>query len=125
MKVNREALITTGDTTTDKIFAHYIDEKKYPLSAKQEEIRDRWLAAWTLRLGFRSAEQAVNIYKKRFNLSRAQAFRDLKRAEKLFGSLSKTDREAKRSIWAEYVHRFFIDLHKKNKILKQWVKHLN
>ncbi len=108
MSVNRLALIKTGDTTLDKIFAHYIDETKYKLSKKQEEIKERWLAAWTLRITFHSTDQAIKAYMDKYDVSRAQAFRDVARAERLFGNLSKTDRDGKRAIWSEYVHKYML-----------------
>lgn len=108
MAINRLALVKTGDTTFDKIFAHYIDEKKYTLSKKQEEIKERWLAAWTLRITFHSTDQAINVYMNKYSVSRAQAFRDISRAERLFGSLSKTDKDGKRAIWSEYIHKYYL-----------------
>jgi len=107
-KINKLALIKTGDTTYDKIFAHFLDEKKYKLSSTQEKIKNRWLAAWTLRLSLSSTEQTINIYMERFGVSRAQAFKDINRAESLFGSLAKTNKDGKRAIWSEYVHQYLL-----------------
>lgn len=100
--------ITTGDTTFDKIWAHFLDETKFPLSPKNEEIKERWLAAWTLRLNFHSTEQAVSVHMVKYDISRAQAFRDINNAERLFGNLMKTDRAGKLAVWAEYCHKFYL-----------------
>lgn len=98
-------VLKTGDTTFDKIYASFIDEDT-KLSPKQEEIKDRWLAVWTLRLNYHSTDQAVQVHMKRFGVERAQTFRDLKQAEKLFGNITTTSIEGKRAIWAEYCHKF-------------------
>lgn len=99
--------IQTGDTTFDKIWAHFLDETTYKLTEKQTELKERWLAAWTLRLNFHSTEQAINVHMQKYGVSRAQAFRDINNAERLFGNLMKTDRAGKLAIWAEYCHKYF------------------
>jgi hypothetical protein len=100
--------INTGDTSFDKIWAHFIDENTYKLSKKQEILKERWLAAWTLRLNFHSTEQAVKVHMEKYNVSRAQAFRDINNAERLFGNISKTDRAGKMAIWSEYCHKYYL-----------------
>ena len=124
MSLPKRILVKTGDTTYDKIFAHFIDEKKYKLTPLQTQIKDRLLAAWTLRLNFHSTEQGVNVYMKKYSLSRAQAFRDISRAERLFGSLSKTTKDGKRAVWAEYVHKY-LQLSLESKDLKSVGKALD
>lgn len=98
--------IKTGDSTFDKIYAHFIDENAVSLTETQIEIRERWLAIWTLRLKFHSTEQAIQVHMEKYNIERAQTFRDLKNAEKLFGNILKTSNEGKRALWAEYCHKF-------------------
>lgn len=99
-------VVKTGDSTFDKIHAFFIDETVVSLSPKQEEIKERWLAVWTLRLNYHSTEQAISVYMKKYEVERAQTFRDLKNAEKLFGSISKTSIDGRRAIWAEYCHKY-------------------
>lgn len=105
---NNLPTINTGDTSFDKIWAHFLDETTYKLTEKQEELKERWLAAWTLRLNFHSTEQAVAVHMEKYGVSRAQAFRDINNAERLFGSLMKTDRAGKMAIWAEYCHKYYL-----------------
>ena len=99
-------IVKTGDTTFDKIYAHFLDDQKYKLTPLQTQIKERLLAAWTLRLNFHSTEQAVKVFMDKYELSRAQAFRDMSRAERLFGSLAKSNRDGKRAVWAEYIHKY-------------------
>ena len=106
--MNNYPSIKTGDTTYDKIWEYFLSETSVTLTPNQDEIRKRWLSAWTLRLEFHSTEQAVNVHMAKFEVSRAQTFRDLRNAEKLFGSLSKTNKDGKRAIWAEYCHKFYL-----------------
>lgn len=106
--------LKTGDSTFDKIYAYFVDEQNHSLSPKHEKIKDRWLSIWTLQLNFHSTEQAITAHRNLFKdendelLSRSQAFRDLSSANKIFGSLFKTTRDAKRAIYSEYVHKFYL-----------------
>ncbi len=101
------ALVKTGDSTFDKIYAYYVDSEKYTLTEKQQQIRERWLSAWTLRLQFHSKTQAVEVLCDKFGYTRAQGFRDLQNAERLFGNVLKTQREGTLAILYEYSHKFF------------------
>ena len=105
---NKLPSINTGDTSFDKIWAHFLDETKFPLTTKQEALKERWLAAWTLRLNFHSTEQAVAVHMEKYGVSRAQSFRDIRNAERLFGNLMKTDRAGKLAVWAEYCHKYYL-----------------
>lgn len=94
--------ILTKDSTYDKIFAWYIDEANNPLSEAEQAIQKRWSAIWGLLVNYHSPMQAVAVHMKEFNVSRAQAYRDLKDANSLFGNVRKTDKEGKRQILIEY-----------------------
>ena len=100
--------IKTGDSTFDKLYAYYKDSTKYPLTPNQTEIKDRWLAAFALRQNFHSREQATNVLMEKYQISRAQAYRDLKNAERLFGNVMKADRDGTLSILSEYSHKYLI-----------------
>lgn len=101
------ALVKTGSSTFDKIYAYYVDSAKYTLTPKQHAIRERWLSAWTLRLQFHSKTQAVEVLCDKYNIERAQGFRDLQSAERLFGNVLKTQREGTLAILYEYSHKYF------------------
>ena len=93
------------DTSFDKIFAYYLNPDKYTLTPKQEEIKERWLAAWTLRLKKKSPTKVAQILQETYkeqNLSRAQAFRDVQNAEKLYGNVINADRVGRMAIHYEY-----------------------
>ncbi|MBE7688450.1 hypothetical protein G1K66_08515 [Tenacibaculum finnmarkense] len=93
------------DSSFDKIFAFYKNPEKYELTTKQITIKNRWLAAWTLRLEgntpTKAAEKLQEVYKEE-KLSRAQAFRDVQNSEKLYGSIINADRTGRMAIHYEY-----------------------
>ncbi|WP_340074533.1 hypothetical protein [Leptobacterium sp. I13] len=101
-------IIKTGDSTFDKIYAYYKDPSKYPLTKKQTELKERWLAAFALRQNFHSREQASNVLMEKYDISRAQAYRDLKDAERLFGNIMKADRDGSLAILYEYSHKYLL-----------------
>lgn len=101
-------IIKTGDSTFDKVYAYYKDPKKYPLRDKQLELKDRWLAAFALRQNFHSREQATNVLMDKYKISRAQAYRDLRNAERLFGNVMKADRDGSLAILLEYSHKYLL-----------------
>mgnify|MGYP000162115730 CR=1 FL=1 len=100
--------IKTGDTTFDRIYAYYKDSTKYPLSEKQTEVKNRWLAAFTLRQNFHSREQAANVLMEKYGVKRAQAYRDLTNSERLFGNVMKADRNGSLAILLEYSHKYLL-----------------
>lgn len=108
MTIRHLPTIKTGDSSFDKIYAYYKDASKYPLTAKQTELKDRWLAAFTLRQNFHSREQAANVLIEKYGISRAQAYRDLKNAERLFGNVMKADRDGSLAILLEYSHKYLL-----------------
>ena len=108
MSFNHLTTIKTGDSSFDRIYAYYKDPKKYPLTEKQEEKKDRWLAAFTLRQNFHSREQAANVLMEKYDISRAQAYRDLRSAERLFGNVMKADRDGALAILYEYSHKYLL-----------------
>tara|TARA_B110000967_G_C18775392_1_gene505311 strand:+ start:167 stop:742 length:576 start_codon:yes stop_codon:yes gene_type:complete len=101
-------LVSTGDSSFDKIYAYYKDSTRYTLTPKQTELKDRWLAAFTLRQNFHSREQASNVLMEKYDIKRAQAYRDLKNAERLFGNVMKADRDGSLAILLEYSHKFLL-----------------
>ena len=108
MAVQHLPIIKTGDSSFDKIYAYYRDATKYPLTENQTKLKDRWLAAFTLRQNFHSKEQAANVLMEKYDISRAQAYRDLKNAERLFGNVMKADRDGSLAILLEYSHKFLL-----------------
>jgi hypothetical protein len=99
--------ISRGDTTLEKILAHYIQPEKFRLSEKQEIIRKRWSEVFTLRLNYYSPQQIVNKLVEDHGISLAQAYIDLKNSEILYGNVLDSDRKGKRAILYEYAHKFY------------------
>ena len=97
--------IKTGDSTNDKIWASFLSDD-IELSKANEKIKERIIIVWKLRVKMKTTEQAFNVYKKSFNLSRAQFFRDTKRADVIFGNLLETTQKAKKAIYGEMILKF-------------------
>lgn len=108
MAIQHLPTIKTGDSSLDKIYAYYKDATKHPLTTKQTEVKDRWLAAFTLRQNFHSKEQAANVLIEKYSISRAQAYKDLKKSEQLFGKVMKADRDGSLAILLEYSHKYLL-----------------
>lgn len=92
-----------GDSTFDKIQAFYVDPEKYQLSETLEAIRKRWIVVMTLQLKGYTKFKIVNMLVKDFELSEAQAYNDVRNAENIFGNINKTDNEAEKQIWKEWI----------------------
>lgn len=95
-------------TTFEKIFAWYVDKgNTIILSDKEEEQRKRWEAAFSLLCNFHSIEDARPVLEKQFNISSAQAYRDIKNAINLFGDVTKSEKEGYRHIIFQYSMKVF------------------
>lgn len=95
-------------TTIDKISAWYLDkESGVTLTEKEEKIRVRWSAAFSLLCQYHSPQQAVKVIQEQFDISEPQAYRDVKQATKLFGDVTKSEKEGYRHILYEYSMKVF------------------
>lgn len=99
--------ISKGDTTFENILAHHIDPLKFPLTEKQEEIRQRWAEVFALRLNYFSRIQVANKLVEDKGISLAQAYIDIRNSEHLYGNVLKADKEGNRAILFEYAHKFY------------------
>jgi hypothetical protein len=99
----RNMLIKRGDSTFDKILAHYINPEHFPLSETNTDILNRLNEVFALRLNHFSPRQIVNKWEKEKGISPAQAYLDIRNSEKLFGNILKADKEGSRAIWLEHV----------------------
>lgn len=117
-----------SDSTKDKIFAFYLERDVVKLSPKEEEIRERWSACFSLLCQYHSPQQAVSVMQQRFGISEAQAYRDVKSAMELFGDVNASDKQAYRHILFEFAMKIFqlaatkSDLAEMNKSLNTMVK---
>jgi hypothetical protein len=102
----RNMLIKRGDSTFDKILAHYIDPEHFPLSETNTDILNRLNEVFALRLNHFSSQQIVNKWVNEKGISQAQAYIDIRNSEKLFGNVLKADKEGSRVILLEHTRDF-------------------
>ena len=102
----RNMLVKRGDSTFDKILAHYIDPGNFPLSDTNTDILNRLNEVFALRLNHFSSQQIVNKWVNEKGISQAQAYIDIRNSEKLFGNVLKADVEGSRVVWLEYTRDF-------------------
>lgn len=102
----RNMLIKRGDSTFDKILAHYINPEHFPLSETNTDILNRLNEVFALRLNHFSSQQIVNKWVKEKGISQAQAYIDIRNSEKLFGNVLKADVEGSRAVWLEHTRDF-------------------
>lgn len=95
------------ETTLDRLRAYYGAKEDEPvlLSEHQTAVLRRYEAAWGLLLEFKSNEQTLSKLMEVFDISRAQAYRDLAATKQLFGDVVKSNREAERHILKEMAMR--------------------
>lgn len=102
----RNMLIKRGDSTFDKILAHYIDPEHFPLSDTNTDILNRLNEVFALRLNHFSSQQIVNKWVNEKGISQAQAYIDIRNSEKLFGNVLKADVEGSRVVWMEHTRDY-------------------
>lgn len=79
---------------------HYLNGTA--LTDKQEEMRKRLSAAFSLLSSYRSIQQAIPILMNQYAYSEASAYRDINNALKLFGNVLEKNKEGIRQIVYEY-----------------------
>lgn len=107
MAKRKAQLINTGDTSLDKIWAHYKSPKQYALTENQEAVKERWFTAWKLLTKKKSKSKVAKILEEMFGISRAQAFRDIRNSEKLFGNVLKADRDGQLALLHQFALKGF------------------
>ncbi len=91
-----------GDTTYDKILAHCLDPDSNALSEEHQRIFHRWNVADDLLRQYPRDKQAYEMMRVKFpELSRAQIYRDLADAKRLFNYTKPVDKE--------FIRRWVID----------------
>lgn len=91
------------ETTLDRLRAYYAAKEDAPvlLTEHQTAVLRRYEAAWGLLLEFKSNEQTLSKLMEVFEISRAQAYRDLANCKLLFGDVVRSNKEAERHILKE------------------------
>lgn len=93
--------IISRDTNFEKIKAHYLSPAKYVLSDKNESIRMRWQAIFTMKLNRMSDTEIVNVLSEE-GMSHAQAYNDIRNSSLLFGDVTASNPAAKRVVYESY-----------------------
>lgn len=83
-------------TALNNIRDHYLNGTE--LSKKNEDIRLRWTAVFTLLCNYHSNQQAIPKLMSQFQISEAQAYRDLNNSMQLFGDVLKASKDGHRYI---------------------------
>jgi hypothetical protein len=97
----------SSSTTLEKIKAYYRQDEVI-LSPKEEDIRKRWSAAFTMMLNDISTDREVADYlMATFPISQAQAYRDISNARLLFGDVHKANKEATRYMVYQWAIEMF------------------
>lgn len=115
------------NTIVEKLIAWYFDESgSVQLTAEEERLRERYEEIFTIYSKWGSYDQAVRMIMKmgekkkgqsgpsdgagtrKSSLSRAQAYRDLKIATRIFGEVKKVSKEARRHVLVEMGHKTWL-----------------
>jgi hypothetical protein len=95
------------DTAIESIREFYLSDRRVELSEKEEEIRQRLMAAHALLVEYHSIERGIPVHKARFGVSDATAYRDFKDALRLFGDVKRSEKEGYRYILWEWSAKTF------------------
>lgn len=99
--------ILAAESTFDKIRAYYLEDD-VKLSAKEEEIRRRWSAAFAAMVNDHESDKTiVAMLVKQFGICENLGYRDLTNAKHLFGDVRKSDKEALRYMVTEWSKELF------------------
>lgn len=93
------------DTTLDRIFSFYINGTE--LTPKEEEIRMRWDAAYSLILKYVNRQTVVPLLEKKFGIKTAQANRDISNCLKLFADVNESSKKAKRNLYSQLAMKIY------------------
>lgn len=96
-----------SQNTFDKIRKYYTEEG-IKLSSELEQVRKRWAAAFAHLLEeFHTDKDVAALMVKEFNISDAQAYRDIANAKAFFGDVRKSVKEAERYIASEMAKEMY------------------
>ncbi len=93
-----------GITVYDRIYPHLFESKeKNGLSEKDEEVRQRFLLAYNMKLNdpLKPDKEVAQELQSQFGISRSLAYLDIANVERLFGSFKKSHKEYIRHIVTE------------------------
>lgn len=108
-----ELKVVGNDTHFENILAFYLNDRisekarLKKLSDKERELKTRWESAFMFMLEWGSMEDTVKRIMRVFKVSKVTAYRDIQKAEMLFGSFKKFDRQAWRYIQLERKQKLY------------------
>lgn len=98
-----------SDLPIENIIAYYYDERSIELTPKEEEIRNRCESIYKKMIQKDSILQVIKVHMRFFDVSMTTAYRDIKQAQELFGSVNKFDKD----FWR------FIQIERKRNLIKR------
>tara|TARA_R110000850_G_scaffold277151_1_gene424859 strand:- start:51504 stop:52067 length:564 start_codon:yes stop_codon:yes gene_type:complete len=96
-----------GDGVFEAIWANLLNPEKNKLSAKHEEIKERWTTVFKLRSNYLTRQQVRNYLIENFEISESQAYKDVANSEHFYGNAMRADQEGYRVLLTEWAEKFF------------------
>lgn len=96
----RAMAIKVGDSTFDRILAHYKDPDSFPLTQTEENQVERWRMIYGMMLNHGNRTDIVKMLA-REGRSTAQAYIDIKNTETVFGSVMRANKEFEKVLHIE------------------------
>jgi hypothetical protein len=93
------------DTTLERIFSFYVNSTE--ITEKEEQIRMRWEAAYSLILQYGNTQTVLPLLENKFEIKRAQAYRDINNCLKLYGDVNKSNKQAKRNLLSQLAMKIY------------------
>lgn len=107
-KLEKSQIFKTKDATIrERIMLYYLEDDKVALTDKEEEVRTRWDTAFSLLCSGKSPVQVTKVLRKKYNISSAQGYRDVKDCMEVFGDVHKSSKQGYRHILYEYSMQIF------------------
>lgn len=88
----------TKDSTFDRIWKFYHEKTNVILTAKEEEIRERWEHGWFLLCGHKNMKTACEMIVETYSVKKSIAYDDLRNAMLLFSDPRMHLKDAKKAI---------------------------
>ena len=99
------ALLKEQGSQDEKLLAAFKDDSV--IGEQQQEILLRLRAAWSMMLGNRVKSEIVPVLMQEFGISERQAYLDINKAQKVFGTVQKADKEAIRTLHYHLAQRVY------------------
>jgi hypothetical protein len=95
-------------TTHERLWANAVyGDEIFPITSKEQEIKQRVEAAHALLCSYHSIEQSVPLLHDKFGISSSTAYRDCQMAIRLYGDINHSSKEGMRHIYREWATKVF------------------